>query len=126
MKKCLAGCCLLMSLCVVSSCTTRNNQQTDKTETTEESALSDVRIVPEYARGFELSYRDGYVLLDIRDPQNEESTTFHYALVRRGTKPAGIPESHTVIETPIRSVICMTSLQLSNFIKLGVLDKVVA
>ncbi len=125
MKKCLAGCCLLMSLCVASSCTTKNNQRTDKVETTEESAFSGVHIVPEYARGFELSYRDGYVLLDIQDPQNEESTTFHYALVRRGTKPAGIPGSYTVIETPIRSVICMTSLQLSNFIKMGELDKVV-
>ena len=125
MKKCLAGCCLLMSLCVASSCTTKNNQRTDEVETTEESAFSGVHIVPEYARGFELSYRSGYVLLDIQDPQNEESTTFHYALVRRGTKPAGIPGSYTVIETPIRSVVCMTSLQLSNFIKMGELDKVV-
>ena len=76
MKKCLAGCCLLMSLCVASSCTTKNNQRTDKVETTEESAFSGVHIVPEYARGFVLSYRSGYVLLDIQDPQNEESTTF--------------------------------------------------
>lgn len=76
MKKCLAGCCLLISLCVASSCTTKNNQRTDKVETTEESAFSGVHIVPEYARGFELSYRSGYVLLDIQDPQNEESTTF--------------------------------------------------
>ena len=45
MKKCLAGCCLLMSLCVASSCTTKNNQRTDKVETTEESAFSGVHIV---------------------------------------------------------------------------------
>ena len=47
MKKCLAGCCLLMSLCVASSCTIKNNQWTDKVETTEESAFSGVHIVPE-------------------------------------------------------------------------------
>ena len=64
MKKCLAGCYLLMSLCVASSCTTKNNQQTGKVETAEESTFSGVRIVPGYARGFELSYRDGYVLVD--------------------------------------------------------------
>lgn len=58
-----------MSLCVASSCTTKNNQQTDKVETTKESVFSGVRIVPEYARGFELSYRDGYVLLDIQDAE---------------------------------------------------------
>lgn len=113
-----------MSLLVVS-CTAKNKQQADNGEVEEQSSSVGVRVVPEYARGFTLSYRDGYVLLDIRDPQNKESTTFHYALVKRGTKPAGIPEPYTVIETPIRSVICMTSLQLSNFIKMDALDKVV-
>ena len=119
MKKCLAGCCLLMSLCVASSCTTKNNQRTDKVETTEKSAFSGVHIVPEYARGFELSYRDGYVLLDIQDPQNEESYDFPLCACQERNETAGIPESYTMIETPIRSVICMTSLQLSNFIKMG-------
>ena len=124
MKKCLAGCCLLMSLLAVS-CTTNNKQQTENREVTEQSSFAGVRIVLEYARGFTLSYRDGFALLDIRDPQNKESTAFHYAFVKRGTKPAGIPDTYTVIETPIRSVICMTSLQLSNFIKMDALDKVV-
>ena len=63
--------------------------------------------------------------MDIHDPQNEESTHFLYALVPRGTKPEGIHADYTVIETPVRSAICMTSLQLSNFIKLGAEDKVV-
>lgn len=124
MKKCLAGCCLLMSLLAVS-CTTKNNRQTGNEEVAEPRAYSSVRIVPEYARGFSVSYKDGYVLLDIQDPQHEESTTFHYALVKRGTHPAGIPDLYTVIETPVRSVICMTSLQLSSFIKMNALDKVV-
>lgn len=125
MKKYLAGCCLLMLMAAVSSCTGKSGRQAEKKEVAEEGTFSEARITPEYARGFALSYRDGYVLMDIQDPQNEESMTFHYALVRRGTKPAGIPESYTQIEVPIRSVICMTSLQLSNFIKLGELDKVV-
>ena len=64
-------------------------------------------------------------LVDLRDPQNESSNTFHYALVPRGTRPEVIPSDYTVIETPVRSVICMTSLQLSNFIKLEACDKVV-
>lgn len=124
MKKCLAGCCLLMSLLAVS-CTTKNNRQTGNEEVAEQRAYSSVRIVPEYARGFSVSYKDGYVLLDIQDPQHEESATFHYAFVKRGTRPAGIPDLYTVIETPVRSIICMTSLQLSSFIKMNALDKVV-
>ncbi len=51
--------------------------------------------------------------------------TFRYALVPRGTKPAGIPADYTVIETPVKHVICMTSLQLSNFIRLDACDYVV-
>jgi len=83
------------------------------------------RIEPVYAKGFEISYTSGYILVDIQDPQFEESTSFQYALVERGTHPENIPSGYTVIEIPIRSVMCMTSLQLSNFIKLGMQEKVV-
>jgi iron complex transport system substrate-binding protein len=47
-----------------------------------------------------------------------------FALVPRGTRPV-IEENCTVIETPVRSVICMTSLQLSGLIALGRTDAVV-
>lgn len=87
---------------------------------------SAARIVPRHAQGYTVKYLSGNVrLVDIRDPQKENATTFHYALVPRGTKPAGIPEGYTVIETPVRRVICMTSLQLSNFIALDACDYVV-
>ena len=77
-----------------------------------------VKIMPEYAKGFKVTYTNRACLLDIQDPQNEESQSFHYALVPRGAEAKDIPSDYTVIETPIRSVICMTSLQLSNFIKM--------
>ena len=64
-------------------------------------------------------------MLDIQDPQQEESTSYHFALVPRGTKPEGIPSDYTVIETPVRSVICMTALQLSNFIAMEAVDRVI-
>ena len=84
-----------------------------------------VKIIPEYAQGFKITYTDQACLLDIQDPQNKESQSLHYALVPRGVEAENIPADYTVIETPIRSVICMTSLQLSNFIKLEELDAVV-
>lgn len=125
MNKYLAGCCLVMLL--ATSCASKSNQQEKEDVSLQKAVAADHhdRIVPTYAQGFELDYKDGYILMDIKDPQNEESTRFKYALVPRGTRPAGIPTDYTVIETPVRSVICMTSLQLSNFIKLGVEDKVV-
>ena len=86
---------------------------------------SSVRISPVYAKGFKVTYTPTCRLVDIQDPQKEGSESWHFALIPRGVKPAGVPEGYTIIETPIRSTICMTSLQLSNFIKLDALDRVV-
>lgn len=125
MNKYLAGCCLFALL--ATSCASKGNQQEKENASSQQTITVDskVQITPEYAEGFQLTYADGYILMDIHDPQNEESTHFLYALVPRGTKPEGIPTDYMVIETPVRSAICMTSLQLSNFIKLGAEDKVV-
>lgn len=125
MNKYLAGCCLFALL--AASCASKGNQQEKENASSQQTITVDskVQITPEYAEGFQLTYADGYILMDIHDPQNDESTHFLYALVPRGTKPEGIPTDYMVIETPVRSAICMTSLQLSNFIKLGAEDKVV-
>lgn len=126
MNKFLVGGCLLLSVLAIS-CTSGNSGSGEKAAevATVQTSFSKEQIKPRYARGFGLTYADSYVLVDIQDPQSEESATYHYALVKRGTRPEGIPSDYTVIETPIRSAICMTSLQLSNFIKLDALDKVV-
>lgn len=125
MNKYLAGCCLVALL--ATSCVSKENREEKESVSAQQTASADreAHITPQYAKGFQLSYADGYILMDIQDPQNEESTRFQYALVERGTKPEGIPADYTVIEIPVRSAICMTSLQLSNFIKLGAEDKVV-
>ena len=115
---------LLSILCV--ACGPKNKQNSTDLQATTASVSATDSIYPVYAQGFEVKYLPNHVrLVDLRDPQNESSNTFHYALVPRGTKPEGIPSDYTVIETPVRSAICMTSLQLSNFIKLEACDKVV-
>lgn len=99
-------------------------KQTTPVAISESADTGFVRVTPHYAKGFKVTYAHGFSLLDIRDPQKEEAQTFHYALVPRGTQPSGIPADYTLIETPVRGVICMTSLQLSNFIKLDALEHV--
>lgn len=82
-------------------------------------------IVPAYAKGYTVRYQpDGIRLVDIQDPQGQSTNTYHFALVPRGSAATGIPEGYTPIQTPARSVICMTSLQLSNFICLDACDRV--
>ncbi|MDR1202248.1 MAG: ABC transporter substrate-binding protein [Tannerellaceae bacterium] len=122
MNRVLAFC--LMTLLTVS-CTSKKEKSKEADASLSQTPATGARIVPQYAKGFELTYTNHYILADIQDPQQEESHSFHYAFIKRGTRPEGIPSDYTVIETPIRSVICMTSLQLSNFIKLGTQEKVV-
>lgn len=78
----------------------------------------------EYAKGFRISRSDdGMRLLDIRDPEGREAQVFRFALVEKGSD-VPVPEGYTRLEIPISTAICMTSLQLSNFIKLGLTEMV--
>ncbi|MGM9759099.1 MAG: ABC transporter substrate-binding protein [Parabacteroides sp.] len=109
----------------MAACQGKKDSSASLQQTTAKETVFAEPIVPMYAKGFRVNYADEGVLLDIRDPQNEERASFHYLLTKRGNKPTRIPEGYTPIEVPVRSVVCMTSLQLSNFIKLGELERVV-
>ena len=78
-----------------------------------------------YAQGFSVSHFEDYQLVDIQDPSGESDLQYHYALLQRGKSKAGIPSEYEIIEVPIKSAICLTTLQLSSFIKLKALDKIV-
>ncbi len=78
-----------------------------------------VTVVPRHAKGYTVrNLAEGVRLVDICDPQKPESHTYTFALVPKGVEARDIPEGYTVIRTPVERVICMTSLQLSNFIRL--------
>ena len=85
----------------------------------------DGAVKPVYAEGFTVTYTDDGCLLDIQDPLREESQSFHYMLVPAGEKPANVPEGYSVLNVPVQRIVCMTSLQLSNFICMDELDHVV-
>lgn len=113
-------------ICVTLALMACTGNRAGKVSINNNAALADsLKIMPEYAKGFEVSYPNAdMALLDIHDPEGNETQTFHYALLKRGSN-AEIPMGYTKINIPVESVICMTSLQLSNFIKLGLTDKVV-
>ncbi len=81
-------------------------------------------VTPRHARGFSVSYTDAGVLVDIRDPLREAGESFHFLLVPRGSDHVRVPSGYSVLEVPVERVVCMTSLQLSNFICLEELDRV--
>ncbi len=87
--------------------------------------IVDVECV-KYADGFKVKEFEGVRLIEITDPASENSTIYRYALVpREGKKEVTIPKEYHPIEVPLSRVICMTTLQLSPFIKLGESDKIV-
>lgn len=88
------------------------------------TADSAAMIAPQYAKGFNVKYADNITLLEINDPENKEAEQFHFALVDKSYK-GEIPNGYTRLNIPIKSAICMTSLQLSNFLKLDISEMVV-
>jgi len=103
-------------------------QKADAEQSTSALAVKDTssqQIIPAYAKGYTVKYQpDGIRLVDIQDPQGQSASTYHFALVPHGYVAKDIPEGYTPIQTPVQSVICMTSLQLSNFISLDACDRV--
>lgn len=77
-----------------------------------------------YAKGFKVKNGANYKLVDVTDPSGESDIIYKYALLERGTDRKEIPSDYEIIETPVRKVICMTTLQISNFIKLNATDRI--
>lgn len=103
----------------LSFCACRGNRKAPAA-TSRQTSTTAIR----HAQGFWVEQYPGYQLLHIKDPQSRKSTEYTFALRQRGTTPA-IPAGTDVIDLPVQRLICMTSLQLSNFIRLDATEKVV-
>lgn len=112
----------LLVLLFLSACGSGSQKEKEKQNNADAATHSDIEI--KYAKGFSVRNFGNYRLVDVQDPLGESPATYHYAFVPRGEKPEGIPSEYTVIETPVRRVVCMTALQMSNFIKLDATDKI--
>lgn len=105
-----------------SSCNDKKKQTTvNRLNVENDSTLIKIK----YAKGLVINYQNNCRLVDISDPEGKNKTVYHYALVPKGQSKEGIPKDYTIIETPVEKIICMTTLQLSNFIKLDALDRIV-
>ena len=86
----------------------------DKAKVNRDSA-QDSLASPKYATGYVVKECEGVRLVDV-------GKDYHFALVT--TDDAEVPEGYTKVQVPIKSTICMTSLQLSNFTILDAHDVV--
>ena len=81
----------------------------------EEKVETDTLVKPKYATGYEVKDSAGVRLVDV-------GNDYHFALVT--TDETNVPDGYTKVKVPIKSTICMTALQLSNFTILDAHDVV--
>lgn len=115
---------LITTVLCLCSCHTRRDSAavTEGVATLPDSAS---RIVPRHAHGFAVDYiPDGVTLLTVTDPSEPGTRNYRFALIPEGSD-AAVPDGYERLQIPVRRVVCMTSLQLSNFIRLGLTDRVV-
>jgi len=100
---------LCMILLLFSSCNQRDKAVSGDT------ASVDSLLCPKYAMGYQVKSQDGMRLVDV-------GNDYHFALVT--SDDVMVPDGYTKILIPIKSTICMTALQLSNFTILDAHDVV--
>ena len=108
----------MLAVIVMAGC----KQSSKQTANAEGNTSDTATISLQYATGFKVETQPWGALVEISDPQREAGKTYKFQLVRRDADAAKSVEGYARIEIPVRGVICMTSLQLGGFIKLGALD----
>ena len=109
MNKAIAFCIIGLYLCLAYSCNNKGKTAAN------DAAEVDSTMKPKYATGYDVKDSAGVRLVDV-------GKGYRFALVT--TDDATIPDGYTKVKVPVRSTICMTSLQLSNFTVLDAHDVV--
>ncbi|WP_324673809.1 ABC transporter substrate-binding protein [Hymenobacter sp. GOD-10R] len=83
------------------------------------------RTTVQFAKGFTISYVGGCKVITILSPFEQKTTATRYLLVPRGvTRPAGYTDA-VVIQTPIRSLVALSSMHVALADFLGADDVIV-
>lgn len=109
---------IVCALIALSACNTNKKTSVEQSKANDDTSVK-------YAKGFKVSNYSNYKLVEVTDPSGESDVVYKYALLERGASSKDIPLDYEIIETPINKVICMTTLQISNFIKLNAIDRIV-
>ena len=106
----------IFAFCIIGLCIYFGYSCDNKGKTATQGVTDSVCVMnPKYATGYEVKDSAGVRLVDV-------GKGYHFALV--ATDDAAVPDGYTKVRIPIKSTICMTSLQLSNFTVLDAHDVV--
>jgi iron complex transport system substrate-binding protein len=77
-----------------------------------------------YAQGFTVTRHDGYQLVEVKDPWNEQGYLQRYILVDRNrAMPQNLPQG-TVVRVPVKKIAVFTSVHCAALDELGVADDI--
>ncbi len=126
MRKLFAPALFLLLVCGIAACGPRRTATADTARPATVAAADSLlgELHPRHARGFSVARSGECTLLEIRDPEIAgKEPMARLALVPRGSLTA-VPAGYERVEVPVERIVCMTSLQLSGFIRLGRCDRV--
>lgn len=112
---------VFLSIIVMAGCKQANKQAANAGGNTQDTTTVNLQ----YSKGLIVKNQPWGALVEINDPQKEKGkaeTVYKFQFVRKGETEVEPIEGYTRIEVPVKGVVCMTSLQLAGFIKLGALD----
>ena len=109
MKKFTIICWVCVAMMVSYSCQSKTESNTSQ------GLVADSLVRPHYATGYQVKDSAGVRLVDV-------GKDYHFALVTQ--QEMDVPAGYTKVVVPIKSTICMTALQLSNFTILDAHDVV--
>lgn len=100
---------LMASLLIVSCQTKQSTVESEVEALTIDSSDSITKVEIKYARGFNVSYHDGYKLLTINNPFDKSAEPTRYLLVNKGNpRPAGFEKS-IFVETPVDRMVALST-----------------
>ncbi|MCG8351342.1 MAG: ABC transporter substrate-binding protein [Chloroflexales bacterium] len=75
--------------------------------------------------GWEIEYANNYKVITVLNPWRDADLQFRYVLVQCGTPPPTDVHDAQVIETPINTIITMSTTQLPHLNELDLLDRLI-
>jgi iron complex transport system substrate-binding protein len=78
-----------------------------------------------YAKGFSISYEDGYKIITVNQAWKNASQPIHYILLSEGQALPQSSKGKTVIRTPIKKVVCLSTTHTPFMDLLGESSKII-
>jgi iron complex transport system substrate-binding protein len=112
--------------CFLFACNTQKNEKQSLANQADTLQLR-------YAKGFAISYHKGYKLVSVRQTGMKTQEILQYVLVPRKQAqanklpeklPENLPKNAQIIETPLQSIVCLSTTHAALLDVIGEIDKI--